>query len=270
MERSLLGRLTDAVDAGEELILCTVVDETGSTPRGRGAAMLVFRDGAIEGTVGGGITEHRVIERARTMLEGGIRTDFFRENLFATATEAALEGAVCGGEISVFLERYGRGDELLIFGAGHIGRALAKLADAVGMKVTTWDEREEFANARNIPWGTVLACPLEEVFARGAAPHPSSYMVIVTRGHALDAEVVKFLEGRGSAYIGMIGSKRKIAFLRERLIEAGVGKVHIDSIYQPVGLPIKAETPEEIAVSILAEIVAVRRGADLKKLRGAV
>ena len=268
MERSLLGRLTEAVDAGEELILFTVVDETGSTPRGRGAAMLVFRDGAIEGTIGGGITEHRVIERARTMLEDGIRTVFYRESL--SATEAALDGAACGGEVSVFLERYGRRDELLIFGAGHIGRALAKLADAAGMKVTTWDEREEFANERNIPWGTVLTCPLEEVFARGAASHASSYMVIVTRGHALDAEVVKFLEGRESAYIGMIGSKRKIAFLRERLIEAGVGKAHIDNIYQPVGLPIKAETPEEIAVSILAEIVAVRRGADLKKLWGAV
>lgn len=265
MDYPMLRRLMELVDAGEEAVLCTVVDEQGSTPRGRGAAMLVLSGGETEGTIGGGITEHHVIERAYAMMREGRGTELYRESL--SATEAALEGAACGGDVTVFMERYGRSPEVVIFGAGHVGRSLARLAYDTGMPVLVWDERAEFANEENIPWGRTLACPLDEVFSRGLHLHPASYIVIVTRGHALDAEVVKLLEGRTCAYIGMIGSRRKIAFVRERLIADGVAPDQIDRIHQPIGLPIRAETPEEIAVSILAEIVAVRRGGDLDRLR---
>ena len=265
MDYPMLRRLMELVDAGEEAVLCTVVDDQGSTPRGRGAAMLVLPGGKAEGTIGGGVTEHRVIERACAMMREGVDTELYRESL--SADEAALEGAACGGDVEVFLERYGRPPEVVIFGAGHVGRALARLVFDTGMPVLTWDERAEFANGEHIPWGRTLACPLEEVFSRGLVLHPASYVVIVTRGHALDADVVKLLEGRTCAYIGMIGSRRKIAFVRERLIADGVAPGHIDRIYQPVGLPIRAETPEEIAVSILAEIIAVRRGGNLNVLR---
>ena len=247
----MLRRLTELVEAGREAVLCTVVDEQGSTPRGRGAAMLVLPDGSAEGTIGGGVTEHHVIERARAMMREGLAAELYRESL--SATEAALEGAACGGDVSVYLERYGRSPEVVIFGAGHVGRALARLVYDTGMPVLTWDERAEFANGESIPWGRTLACPLNEVFDR-----------------ALDAEVVKLLEGRKCAYIGMIGSRRKIAYVRERLIQDGLAPDQIDRIYQPIGLPIRAETPEEIAVSILAEIVAARRGADLDQLRSAL
>ena len=133
---------------------------------------------------------------------------------------------------------------MVIFGAGHVGRALARLVCDAGMPVLTWDERAEFANGESIPWGRTLACPLNEVFDRGLPLHSASFVVIATRGHALDAEVVKLLDGLAAD--------------------------QIDRIYQPIGLPIRAETPEEIAVSILAEIIAARRGADLDQLRSAL
>lgn len=265
MDRALLRQLTEAVDSGREAVLCTVVDERGSTPRGRGAAMLVFSDGSIRGTVGGGGFEYRVMERALAMLEKGTNAEIYREEF--SATEAALEGGACGGEATIFLERYGREDEVLIFGAGHVGRALARVADTIGMRVTTWDERSEFANPENIPWGRTVACPLDRIFECGVTLSPLTYVVVVTRGHQLDADVVRLLDGKEYAYIGLIGSRRKVAFVRDRLLKAGVSEAHLDRVSQPVGLPIKAETPEEIAVSIMAEIIAARRGADLRKLR---
>ena len=119
MDYPMLRRLTELVEAGREAVLCTVVDEQGSTPRGRGAAMLVLPDGSTEGTIGDGVTEHHVIERALAMVREELAAELYRESL--SATEATLEGAACGGDVAVFLERYGRSPEVVIFGAGHVG-----------------------------------------------------------------------------------------------------------------------------------------------------
>ncbi len=158
----------------------------------------------------------------------------------------------------------------MIFGAGHVGKAIARLGDMTGFAVTIWDERAEFANQENIPWGRTICCPLERFFERFGDFHGDTYAIIVTRGHVLDADVVKLLEGKPSAYTGMIGSRKKIAFVRQHLLGQGVSEEHLDRIYQPVGLPIRAETPEEIAVSAMAEIIAVARGADLQALRSSL
>lgn len=268
MDDVLFQILSEVLHGAEEGVLCTVVEETGSTPRSMGAKMWVRSDGSILGTIGGGITEHRVITRALALLREGGERELYREVL--NATEAALDGAACGGSMAVYLEVVGRENDLVIFGAGHVGKAIAQFASLTGFRVTVWDEREEFANADNIPWGRTLACPLDEVEAKGLRFTPRTYAVIVTRGHALDAEVVRLLDGKPAAYVGMIGSRRKISFVRKRLLESGVSREHLDRIYQPVGLPIKAETPEEIAVSVLAEVIAVRRGANLTGLRAAL
>ncbi len=171
--------------------------------------------------------------------------------------------------MGIYLEVVGRRRELVIFGGGHVGRAIARLGDMTGFAVTVWDEREEFANPETHSLGKN---PL--LFPGGTARQDArlsrdTYAVIVTRGHALDADVVKLLEGREAAYMGMIGSRRKIAFVRERLLGQGVSPEFLDGIFQPVGLPIGAETPEEIAVSVMAEIVAAARGADVQALRNA-
>lgn len=260
--------LVQLYEEGKPAALCIVVEKSGSTPRSMGSSMLVFPDGSIEGTVGGGITEHRVMEKALQLLQKGGTTDLYRETL--SAGEAASEGAACGGSMGIFIEVVGRKRELVIFGAGHVGKAIARLGDMAGFSVTIWDEREEFANSTNISWGRTICCPLEELAERMPEFHGETYAVIVTRGHALDADVVRLLQGKRAAYIGMIGSKRKIIFVREQLLGKGVSTEHLDRIYQPVGLPIKAETPEEIAVSVLAEIIAVARGADVSSLRNSL
>ena len=268
MDIGISKRLARLYEEGKEAVLCMVVEESGSTPRSMGSSMIVFPGGKIEGTVGGGITEHRVIEKALELLVKGTGSMLYRETL--SATEAALEGAACGGSMGIYLEVIGRKRELVIFGAGHVGKAIARLGDMTGFAVTTWDERAEFANEENIPWGRTVCCPLENFFDHVAPFHGDTYVIIVTRGHVLDADVVKLVEGMTAAYMGMIGSRRKIAFVRERLLEQGVSAGHIDRIYQPIGLPIKAETPEEIAVSAMAEIIAVARGADLPALRSSL
>ena len=266
MDGLIARRLAALYEEGRQGVLCLVAEEEGSTPRSAGSSMLVYPDGSIEGTVGGGIMEHRVIEQALGMLSKGSAPLLHRENL--TADEAALDGAVCGGTLAVYLEVIGRSRELVIFGAGHVGRALARAGDMAGFQVTVWDEREEFANSSHIPWGTTVCCSLEEFFAREVLFHGRTSVVAVTRGHALDAEVIRLLEGIPLAYIGMIGSRKKIAFVRQRLLDEGVSEAYLNGIYQPVGLPIGAETPEEIAFSVLAEIIAADRGADVAALRG--
>jgi len=264
MNRELLDLIHSEVATGQFGVLCIVTSENGSTPRSRGAAMWVRPDGSISGTIGGGLVEYEAIQRALALLKSGGASSVWEKSL----TEK--EGMACGGSVSIYMEVIGREDELIIFGAGHVGKAIAQLGSFVGFRVTVWDEREEFANADNIPCARTISCPIEAIYENGISLHDRSYVVIVTRGHLLDAEAVAVTDKKPGAYYGMIGSRSKIAALRKSLLERGVTEEHINRLYQPIGLPIKAETPEEIAVSVIAEIIAVKRGGDVKKLRGEI
>ncbi len=264
MNRLLLNLVHEEVSGGGAGVLCTVVGAEGSTPRDLGAAMWVRPDGSISGTVGGGPLEYAVIGKAMEMLKTTAGPLLHKAVL---RQEENGGEAACGGEAVILMEPLGREAEVVIFGAGHVGKALARAATGAGFRVTVWDEREEYANPQAIPWGKVVACPLGEAHEKGVVLHDSSYAIVVTRGHALDAEVVRSLEGRPLAYLGLIGSRKKIAAVRDNLLRQGVSQAHLDRVFQPVGLPIGAETPEEIAVSILSEIIAVHRGADLASLR---
>lgn len=262
MNAELLNKINEEVQNGAFGAICTVIDESGSTPRSRGASMWVRPDGTIAGTIGGGLIEYEAIQRALALMKSGETSCIWRKSL------TAADGMVCGGEAGVFIEVVGLGDELVIFGAGHVGRATAELGAFAGFRVTVWDERPEFANAERIPWARSVVCPIEKIYENGVKFHSRSYVVIMTRGHALDAEAVRVTEGQPGAYYGMIGSRSKIAAVRAKLLAEGVSAAHLDRIYQPIGLPIKAETPNEIAVSIMSEIIAVKYGADVKRLRG--
>ena len=263
MNREILSVINSEVEAGGFGVLCTVIEESGSTPRSKGASMWVRIDGSISGTIGGGLVEFEAINKAKELMDSGESVLVWKKDL----TEK--DGMLCGGSTTIFMEIIGREDELVIFGAGHVGKAVAEAGAFVGFRVTVWDEREEYANSRNIPCARTVVCPIDDIYKNGISLHDRSYVVIMTRGHSLDAEAVAVTDKMPGTYYGMIGSRSKIAAVRKILLARGVSQKHLDRIHQPIGLPIKAETPEEIAISIVAEMIAVRRGGDLASLRKA-
>lgn len=252
--REAFGRM----DKGETVALVTVVETKGSTPRKLGAKMVVGRDGLVAGTIGGGISEAKVIEEAKQALKeskGKLLT--YR----LTKEQAALdEGAICGGEMKIFIDILQPKEEVLIFGAGHIAVCVSKLAKMVGFKVAIIDDRKEFANQNRFPEADkIIAEEIEDAMTH-LNISPSAYIIVLTRGHLKDKEVLGSVIRSGAAYIGMIGSKKKNATVFRQLEEQGISAQELKKVYAPIGMDIGAQTPEEIAVSIIAQIIQVRRG----------
>jgi len=246
------------VNSGETIALVTVIETKGSTPREVGAKMLVNKDSSIAGTIGGGITEAKVIEEAKQALKEG-KGKLLTYHL--TKEEAALnEGAICGGDMKIFIDILQPKEEVLIFGAGHIAVYVSKLMKMIGFKVTIIDDRKEFANQERFPEADeIIAEDIEKALTHLKIT-PFTYIIIVTRGHLKDKEVLASVIGSSAAYIGMIGSRKKNATVFQHLEEQGVLKEELDKVHAPIGIGINAQTPEEIAVSIVAEIIQVRRG----------
>ncbi|HOO63749.1 MAG TPA: XdhC/CoxI family protein [Synergistaceae bacterium] len=264
---SAFEKVRECLSRGIPCVLCTVVESDGSTPTDPGSKMVVLPDGSITGTVGGGLGEYKILQKAREILSQG--SESLLMDIDLNSREAAEEGAVCGGSMRVFLEHITPAPEIVIFGGGHVGKAILKTACFLGWRGILWDDREEFAILPEhcTSQAISLCCPLEEIFSRGLEFHENSFVLVATRGHALDAEVVRLLENHSARYFGMIGSRNKIRSIREQLLEEGISPAHLDRIYQPVGLPINAQTPEEIALSVMAEMVGLYRSAPLENLR---
>ena len=253
----ILKKALERVDKGEAIAWVTVVETKGSTPREAGTKMLVNKDGLAAGTIGGGITEAKVIEEAKQALREG-KGKLLTYHL--TKEQAALdEGAICGGEMKVFIDILQPKEEVLIFGAGHIAVCVSKLAKTVGFKVTVIDDRKEFANQDRFPEADeIIAEEIEEALTHLNIT-PSAYIIVLTRGHLKDEEVIGSVIRSGAAYIGMIGSRKKNATVFQRLTKKGISREELDKVHAPIGIDINAQTPEEIAVSIIAEIIQVRR-----------
>jgi len=245
-------------EEGKEAALVTIVSTTGSTPREEGAKMLVRPDGSIAGTIGGGSLEAQVIEEAVTVIKMGKPKHL---HMSLTAEEAGEAGMICGGVLEIFIEPIVTSPALFIFGGGHISLPLSQTAKTLGFKVTVIDDRAEFASSERFPEAeAVLAEDFTQAFPR-LKIDKSSYIVIVTRGHQHDELVLEWAIGTPARYIGMIGSKTKVATIYSHLKAKGVSQQVLDGVHSPIGLEIGAQTPEEIAVSILAEIIKVRRSA---------
>jgi xanthine dehydrogenase accessory factor len=248
-------KLVECLERGIPCALATVVRTAGSVPREPGAKMLVLGDGSTVGTVGGGALEHAVIEAAREVLLAGA------PRLLSYQLKPDL-GMACGGSAEVFVEPLQRVDNLYLFGAGHIGKALCPIAAVLGFRVTVIDERRELANAERMPQAAAFVHGFDASVWQGVLLD-GGYCVVVSPSHAIDTGLVTVLLGRpGLRYVGMIGSKSKRRSVEQALAAAGLPSDALTRLHTPVGISIGAETPEEIAVSIAAELVRVRRGAE--------
>jgi xanthine dehydrogenase accessory factor len=234
-----------------------VVRVNGSTPQRAGAKMLVYADGRTVGTIGGGCYENDACLKARDALASGrqslhhyeLNDDFAQEN-----------GLICGGQMDVHVDPLEPDPRLYVIGAGHVGWHLARAAGETGFRVHVVDDREKFANRERFPDAeSVLVEPLAEWLHAADIP-PSAYVVIVTRGHQHDLDAMRALAAREFRYVGLIGSRAKIARIRAALLAEGMPPESLDRVHAPIGLNIGAVTPGEIAISILAELIAVRRG----------
>jgi xanthine dehydrogenase accessory factor len=243
---------------GKKCALATIVSARGSIPSYEGAKLLIREDGSIAGTIGGGCVEAQVLTAAREVLETG------KPKLLTFDLSGDLlheSGLVCGGELEVFLEPVVPQATAFIFGAGHISRSLSRIASLAGFATVIVDDRESFASRDRFPEAEeVHAAAYEEVFPK-LGIHESSFVIIVTRGHKDDLRVLRLAAPAPARYVAMIGSRRKVIEIVRELEKEGVPASALERIHAPMGLDIGAVTPEEIAVSVVAEMIAVRRNA---------
>jgi xanthine dehydrogenase accessory factor len=244
---------------GRRCAVATIVNVRGSIPSFRSAKMLVRDDGSIAGTIGGGCVEAEVWQAAREVISGEKpRTLTFDLN----QNPKDDTGLVCGGTLEIFIEPVLPSPLLYIFGAGHVAIELFKAARNAGFDCIVTDDREAYANAERFPGALkIIAKDFDEALAE-LTPSESSYMVIVTRGHRDDMRVLRWAVQTQARYIGMVGSKRKVITVFRELTREGLNPELFDRVHSPVGLDIGAVTPEEIAVSIVAELIAMRHHAE--------
>jgi xanthine dehydrogenase accessory factor len=241
---------------GQKCALATIVQVNGSIPSYESAKLLVREDGSMLGTIGGGCVEAEVWNVARDVMQ----SERPRHMNFSLGQDAAYDnGLICGGQLSVFVEPVVPQPRLYIFGAGHISKSISKIANMAGFASVIVDNREAFANRDRFPEADeIFAEEYEEVFPK-LPIRDTSYVVIVTRGHRDDMRVMRWAVGTNAKYIAMIGSKRKVIGVVKELEKEGIPREAFERTFAPMGLDIGAITPEEIAVSIVAEMIAMRR-----------
>lgn len=243
--------------AGQRGALATIVHTNGSIPSYESSRMLVRYDGSIAGTVGGGCVEAEVWAAAKEVIE----TEQPRKMTFNLNNEAGYDsGLICGGTLEIFVEPILPVSTLYLFGAGHVSTSVSRVAHQAGFGIGIVDDREAFANSERFPMASEIFTTYDDAFKK-INPTASTYLVIVTRGHKDDMRVLEWAVGTEARYIGMIGSKRKVISVYKALEKEGHALEKFERIHAPVGLEIGALTPEEIAVSIVAELIAVRRNS---------
>ncbi len=249
--RRLLRLLAAAVEQARPVALATVVETSRSVPRHAGTKMLVFGDGNIEGTVGGGELEARVIDEARRTLEIGRP----RMVEYSLVDRARGDPGICGGEVKVYVEPYMPAHTVFVIGCGHVGKAVVELATWLGFRTVAVDDRPEFVSEEALPGATVRFAGTVAEAVREIAVTSDASCVVVTRSPDLDVELLPHLLATPARYIGVMGSSSRWLATRKKLVELGIAGEDLERVHVPIGLDVNAETLEEIAVSIMAEVI---------------
>lgn len=242
--------------AGRTCALASIINTVGSIPASAMAKMLVREDGSIVGTIGGGAAELEVIEVAREV----IAREKPQTVSFNLSKRPGIDaGMVCGGSLDIFVEPIVPSPTLYLFGAGHTGLATYRIARSAGFDVVVIDEREAFANRERYPDAKdIVVADLDRAMAQ-LTPTTAAYIVSLTPGHLSDMRVLRWAIGTPARYVGMMGSRRKVTGIFQELQKEGVSPERLADVHAPIGLDIGADTPEEIAVSVVAELIACRR-----------
>lgn len=263
----IFSKLKEIESKGEIAVFCIVTNTRGSTPRHAGSKMIVYPDGSISGTVGGGEVESLCISEALELLKNG-----FSKNLNYKLVNPDLgDPGICGGEIDIYLEVIGKKPKVIIIGAGHVGKQLSFLANWLGFEVIIIDDRKELLSEENIPEIIHRFSSIEDFL--DIHPNIDSrnlHFVLTTRSLEIDVNTIPTLLDLEPAYLGVIGSKKRWIKTTELLLNNGILESDIEKIFSPIGLDLKSETPEEIALSIMAEILKVKNkstGENLKYYR---
>lgn len=263
----------DLIEKGEDFVVAKIVDTRGSTPRKKGAVLLMRADGTTMGTVGGGLLEAETEKLCKKTFETKERSRIY-DFVLDEKQKGALDMG-CGGDATVqieyieaknpgdFIKEFKLSSTAYIFGGGHVAYALEPVLRHVDFKTVIVDDREEFSNPQRYPHAaqTIVVDSFDNCFDN-IETDEDSYIIIVTRGHRGDLQVLRNALKKPHAYLGMIGSRRKNRLLYDKLLEEGFEEKDFESVFSPIGLPIGSETPEEIAISIVAEIIQVRSKKD--------
>ena len=250
----ILTLAAQAAQNREKSALVTVIDCSGSTPRKPGARMLVYKDGRIAGSIGGGVVEHKIVSFANKVIE----QNYAEMLTYKLTAELAM---CCGGQMTFFVEPIMTKPTLLVMGCGHVGKALIECATPLGFEIYAIDDLEENIKAERIPQAQHIINSYEHSALHDIPFGQDTYIVIATREHRLDQELLEFSLKHEHAFIGCIGSQRKASMQIQRLQGKGFAKEAIEKICCPVGLDIAAQTPEEIAVAICAQMIQIRNHA---------
>jgi xanthine dehydrogenase accessory factor len=257
VNQEVFAALAEALARGEEVALVTITGSTGSTPQRVGAKMLVYSDGRTVGTIGGGCYENDAFWKAREAIKARrpLNVKYELNDDFAQET-----GLVCGGQMDVFIEPVEASPDVYVFGAGHVGYFVAKMAQEVGFRVHVVDDREKFASHERFGDGVEVIVDHIPTWLENHQLPPTAYAVIVTRGHTHDLDALRAVVAKPMRYVGLIGSKAKVRRIFDALVDEGVAPEALGPVHAPIGLDIGAITPQEIAVSIIAELIAVKHG----------
>jgi xanthine dehydrogenase accessory factor len=256
----LIEKIPELIKQNKIVALVSITVADGSTPAEPGAEMLVNETGNIGGTVGGGALEHRAIEDAKKCIQKKESRSFS----YDLKKDLGME---CGGSAEYYVKVYAPAMQLILIGGGHVNHALYKMADIMGYDVTVIDDRKEIVSPERYPAARRLICGNIAEETQKIALSPSDYVVIATQGHKFDEQALGNIAPKHPKYIGVIGSRRKVATMMGNLIQKGVPKEDLDKVYAPVGLALGGGSPAEVAVSILSEIVLICNNGSLKHMK---